>query len=94
MQTVKAGQSTRTLVRTGAVGSTRTQVLSGLTLGQRVVIADLSEALPTNSTTGRFGNRSGSGLTTSLGGTGGFGGAGGGFGGAGGPVFVGRPPGG
>ena len=42
VQTVKAGQATRTLVRTGAVGATRTQVLSGLTLGQRVVIADLS----------------------------------------------------
>ncbi len=87
VQTVKAGQVTRTLVRTGAVGSTRTQVLSGLTAGQQVVIANLSEALPTTSTTtSRFGARTGTGgLTSSLGGAG-LGGAtlgGGGFGGGG-----------
>jgi multidrug efflux pump subunit AcrA (membrane-fusion protein) len=91
--TVKNGTATRTLVRTGAVGSTRTQVLSGLTQGQQVVLADLSQALPTNSTFGnRFGNRSGTGLTSSLSGTGGFGG---GFsgGGSGPRVFVGAPAG-
>jgi HlyD family secretion protein len=90
VQTVKAGQATRTLVRTGAVGATRTQILSGLTAGQMVVIADLSAALPTNSTPNRFGNRSGSGLTSSLSGGGaGFGGPGFVTGGGG----VARPPG-
>jgi multidrug efflux pump subunit AcrA (membrane-fusion protein) len=87
---VKNGTATRALVRTGAVGPTRTQVLSGLTEGQRVVIADLSEPLPTNTFgNNRFGNRSG--LTSGLSGTGGLGG--GGFGG--GRVFVngGPPPG-
>ena len=89
VQTIKDGKVTRTLVRTGAVGVTTTQVLSGLTAGQQVVIADLSEPLPTTTTTNRFGARTGSGgLTTSLGGAGGFGGgagfAGGGAGFAGG----------
>ncbi len=87
VRTVANGQVTRTLVRTGAVGSTTTQVLSGLKAGQRVVIANLSEALPTNTTPSRFGNRSGgSGLTSSLTGAGGgprFVTGGGGFGGGG-----------
>jgi hypothetical protein len=87
VQTVKNGKATRTLIRTGAVGATTTQVLSGLTVGQEVVIANLSEALPTNSTANRFGNRSGSGLTSSLGG-------GGGLGAGNGPVFVNGGPGG
>jgi multidrug efflux pump subunit AcrA (membrane-fusion protein) len=82
VQTVKAGKVTRTLVRTGAVGATTTQIISGLTVGQQVVIANLSEALPTTTTTSRFGARTGtSGLTSSLSG------AGGGLGGA--PTFVG-----
>ncbi len=65
VQTVKAGRVTRTLVRTGAVGATRTQILSGLTAGQQVVIADLSEALPTTSTSNRFAARIGTGGVTS-----------------------------
>lgn len=87
---VKGDVATRALVRTGAVGATSTQVLSGLTEGQQVVIADLSQALPTNTGLGnRFGNRSG--LTSSLSGAGGLGG--GDFGGGAGPrVFVGGPP--
>lgn len=87
---VKGGVATRALVRTGAVGATSTQVLSGLSEGQQVVIADLSEALPTNTGLGnRFGNRNG--LTSSLSGAGGLGG--GDFGGGAGPrVFVGGPP--
>jgi multidrug efflux pump subunit AcrA (membrane-fusion protein) len=88
VQIVKAGKVTRTLVRTGAVGMTRTEVTSGLTVGQQVVIANLAEALPTTTTTtNRFGARTGTGgLTSSLtgaGGAGGFGGAAGGFGGGG-----------
>ncbi len=40
----------RVRVQTGAVGALVTQVTSGLTLGQPVVLADLSEAVPTSST--------------------------------------------
>jgi hypothetical protein len=62
-----------TPVQIGAVGSVLTQIVSGLKVGQQVVLADLSAALPSSSTGARLG--------------GGFGG--GGFGGAkvpGGPV--------
>jgi HlyD family secretion protein len=44
----KNGIATRTPVVLGAVGLTRTQVVSGLTVGQRVVLADLTLDLPTN----------------------------------------------
>jgi HlyD family secretion protein len=44
------GVATRTPVVLGAVGLTRTQVVSGLTVGQRVVLADLGQDLPTNQT--------------------------------------------
>jgi hypothetical protein len=62
----------------GVVGSVVTQIISGLTVGEQVVLADLSTPLPTNNT-GTIVR----GLTT--GGGGGFGGArtGGGGGGAG-----------
>jgi multidrug efflux pump subunit AcrA (membrane-fusion protein) len=88
VQTVKNGKVTQTIVRTGAVGATSTQVTSGLTAGQQVVIANLSEALPTTTTTNRFATRTGTGgLTSSLSGAGGLGGGatfgGGGFGGGG-----------
>jgi multidrug efflux pump subunit AcrA (membrane-fusion protein) len=86
VQVVKGGKVTRTLVRTGAVGMTMTQVTSGLTVGQQVVIANLSEALPTTTTNTRFGARTGtSGLTSGLTGAGGgFAGGAGGFAGGGG----------
>jgi multidrug efflux pump subunit AcrA (membrane-fusion protein) len=58
---------TSTRVQVGAVGPVRTQIVSGLKSGQRVVLADLSAALPSSSTGARVG--------------GGFGG--GGFGGGG-----------
>ena len=53
------------------VGDTYTQVLSGLSDGESVVLADYAEAVPSSNTD----------LTNALGGGGGFGGAG--FGGAG-----------
>ena len=55
------------------VGDTYTQVLSGLSDGQSVVLADYAEAVPSSNTD----------LTNALGGGGGFGGGGGGFGGGG-----------
>ena len=73
------GKVVRTPVVTGAVGAVTTQVTSGLTVGQDVVIADLSVALPTSSTTTTFGRAGGFGRTGGVGGQPpGFGVAGGG----------------
>ena len=77
--TLKGGVATRSLVRTGYAGMLTTQITSGLTRGQQVVVADLSTALPTNTTNPRrFGV--GGGVAGGLGGAG-LGGAG--LGGAG-----------
>jgi len=76
------GVATRALVKTGYAGTLTTQVTSGLTAGQQVVLADLSTALPTNTTNSRrFGVGGGA--------TGGFGGAGLGGAGLGGGTFPG-----
>jgi multidrug efflux pump subunit AcrA (membrane-fusion protein) len=81
--TLKKGVATRSLVKTGYAGTLTTEVTSGLVDGQQVVLADLSTALPTNSTSSR---RVGVGGTT-----GGLGGAGLGGMGAGGGTFTGGP---
>jgi hypothetical protein len=51
--TLKNDVATRALVKTGYVGTLTTQVRSGLTAGQQVVLADLRTALPTNTTNSR-----------------------------------------
>ena len=51
--TFKNGVATRALVKTGYAGTLTTQITSGLTAGQQVVLADLSTALPTNTTNSR-----------------------------------------
>jgi multidrug efflux pump subunit AcrA (membrane-fusion protein) len=74
------GVATRRSIKTGAVGQFSTQVTSGLSAGDQIVLADRTQSLPTNSattTTGRFAGGTGFG-----GGTGGAG-FGGGTGGAG-----------
>ena len=77
--TFKDGVATRALVKTGYAGTLTTQVTSGLTAGQQVVLADLSTALPTNTTNARrFGVGGGA-----AGGLGGAGLGGAGLGGAG-----------
>jgi hypothetical protein len=43
------GKPVLTRITTGAVGTDRTEVKSGLTAGQQVVLADLSTPLPTSS---------------------------------------------
>jgi HlyD family secretion protein len=53
------GVATRKTVRTGTVGSLLTEITSGATLGQHVVLADLSRELPTSSSTA---NRPGGGF--------------------------------
>jgi HlyD family secretion protein len=59
------------VVTVGAVGSEYTEITKGLSAGQQVVLANLDEAIPTNSFTNRFGRFAG-------GGAGGLGGLGGG----------------
>ncbi len=70
------GTTKSVVVTLGTVGDVLTQVTSGVSKGQAVVLADYGEAVPSSSTTaGRFG-------VGGLGGSGGLGGAGG-FGGGG-----------
>jgi multidrug efflux pump subunit AcrA (membrane-fusion protein) len=67
------GELTRKVIQVGMIGNEYTQVLSGLSPGQSVVLADYAEAVPSTSTnTNEFG-----------GGLGGLGGGGGFFGGGG-----------
>ena len=72
VQVLTNGVPTTTAVTVGAIGNDLTQILSGVTAGQQVVIADLSASLPTATT------------TASAGVVGGLGGAGSGGAGAGG----------
>ena len=65
----KKGVATRAMVKTGFAGTLATEVTSGLTAGQQVALADLSTALPTNTTNARrFGV--GGGTAGGLGGSG------------------------
>jgi trimeric autotransporter adhesin len=78
------GQLTRKIVTVGMVGNEYTQVLSGLTPGQSVVLADYAEAVPSSSTNtvgGVGGLLGGGGGGTFFSRAGGFpgGGGGGGF---------------
>jgi multidrug efflux pump subunit AcrA (membrane-fusion protein) len=82
--TFKNGVTTRALVTTGYAGTLTTQIRSGLTAGQHVVLADLSTALPTNTTSSRrFGVGGGPGGALGGAGLGGAGLGGAGLGGAG-----------
>jgi multidrug efflux pump subunit AcrA (membrane-fusion protein) len=76
------GKATLQRVALGVQGGQRVQVTSGLSLGDRVVLADIGAAVPssTNGQRGGFGGLSGGGFG---------GGSGGGFGGK--PAFVVRP---
>jgi multidrug efflux pump subunit AcrA (membrane-fusion protein) len=79
---LKSGKEVEHTVEVGAIGTTLTQITSGLSSGTKVVLANLAASLPTaGSTTSRFGGLGG-GLTTGGLGGGGFTG-GGGFGGRG-----------
>ena len=52
---LKSGVVTATRVQIGAVGGGKVQILSGLSLGDTVVIGDASQPLPTNGGFGGFG---------------------------------------
>jgi RND family efflux transporter MFP subunit len=67
--TLSSGKLVDNTIKTGIVGDTYTQVLSGLKEGESIVLADYSDAVPSSNTT----------TVNGFGGTGGFGGAGGGF---------------
>jgi len=53
------GKTRRTPVRAGAVGTDYTQITQGIAAGTVVVLANLDEAVPSSSTTTRFGPRAG-----------------------------------
>ena len=53
------GKTRRTPVRAGAVGTDYTEITQGITTGAVVVLANLDEAVPSSSTTTRFGPRAG-----------------------------------
>jgi multidrug efflux pump subunit AcrA (membrane-fusion protein) len=87
VELLTGGSEVRRTVVTGATGAALTQIKSGLSTGQRVVLANLDAAVPSSSNTltrtgfgGRFGGAGGfgtGGFGTGGFGTGGFGGAGG-----------------
>ncbi|MGI8717654.1 MAG: efflux RND transporter periplasmic adaptor subunit [Lapillicoccus sp.] len=77
VQVAKDGTATRTTVQTGAVGQGLVQVLGGLSAGQALVIADLTQPLPDNSTQ-NLRRVTGAGSVGGAGGLGGPGGPGGG----------------
>lgn len=84
--TLLSGKPITTRITTGASGDDLTQVLSGLQVGEQVVLADLSASVPTSSTTSQITRRLTDGGAPAGGfGTGGFGGGTGGFGPGGGP---------
>jgi len=82
---LKGGTESTVRVNVGAVGPDRTEITSGLVEGQRVVLANLDEPMPSNSTNVNA-RRLGVGGTGGLGGAGGLGG-GAGLGGGGGAGF-------
>lgn len=80
----KNGNEAEQRVTVGVVGTVYTQITSGLTTGQSVILANPSEALPSSSTnqnSTRLGLIGGAGGFVFRGGRAGLGGAGGGFGG-------------
>ncbi|MDQ1654507.1 MAG: hypothetical protein QOI35_3707, partial [Cryptosporangiaceae bacterium] len=85
---LSGGQPARRTVKTGLSGTTSTEITAGLKAGEQVVLADLTAALPANSSTSR--NRfGGAGQTGRQGGFTGGGFTGGGF--TGGAPGGGRP---
>ena len=79
VSTLVNGQATLKRVSVGVIGTTVTQIASGLNAGDEVVLADLSQALPTATTGGARGLTGGGGgfRPGGAGGAGGGGGAGG-----------------
>ena len=74
---VDGGTTKAQIITVGAVGATYTQVTQGLTTGQKVVLANPNQAIPTNTITGRIARITGGVASTTgvLGGSGFGGGA-------------------
>jgi HlyD family secretion protein len=68
---LRAGKAQNVAVTPGVVGDTLTQVSSGLAAGATVVVADLSEPLPSTSSTSGQTGLAGVGALTGAGGFGG-----------------------
>jgi hypothetical protein len=77
LNVLKNGKTVSTPVVVGVVGDTRTQIVSGLSAGQQVVVTETLPALSTSSSSGASSTGTLGGTTSRLGG------AGGGFGGGG-----------
>jgi trimeric autotransporter adhesin len=77
---LNGGTTKAQIITVGAVGATYTQVTQGLTAGQKVVLANPNQAIPTNTITGRIARITG-GVTSTTGVLGASTGGGGGFGG-------------
>lgn len=82
---LNGGTTKAQIITVGAVGATYTQVTDGLTAGQKVVLANPNQAIPTSTITGRIARITG-GVTSATGvlGASTGGGSGAGFGGGGG----------
>jgi multidrug efflux pump subunit AcrA (membrane-fusion protein) len=78
VEVLRDGTPTTVRVTTGVVGPTRTQVTGGVSEGDQVVLADLSESVPTSTNQDSTRGFGGGGSTGGFGGTltGGFGGTG------------------
>jgi tagatose-1,6-bisphosphate aldolase len=63
---LKGGTARPQLISVGSVGAIYTQVTQGLTSGQRVVLADPNQPIPTNTITGRIARITG-GVTSTTG---------------------------
>ena len=81
VQTLSGGNPVDKSIKVGIVGSIYTQVLSGLALGDEVVLANYADPVPASNTSTLGGFGGGFGGAGGFGGTGGFGGGTGGFGG-------------
>ncbi len=73
---VDGSRATSVPVKVGTVGAELTQIISGVTVGQRVSLAAMDQPVPTSSTTTRAGLSGLGGAVTLGGGGGGFGGGG------------------
>ena len=80
VQVLRSGETASADVEVGAVGPELTEILSGLSAGDTVVLADLSQPMTTDDSTDSSGGLTGLGGETSdsTGGTGGFPGGSGG----------------
>jgi macrolide-specific efflux system membrane fusion protein len=76
LNVMQNGKTVSTPVVVGVVGDTRTQIVSGLSAGQQVVVTETLPALSTSSSSGASSTGTLGGATSRFGGGGGLGGGG------------------